>query len=101
MGTESRQSAVLNQCVAAEVTRRISRQARTTVRLVTSAATILQRTEISNILSMGSRARSMMCFGNSILGVNLAMQSRTFSSVFIFMYLHSLQRHESLGIFMT
>ncbi len=25
------------------------------------------------------------------------MQSRTFSSVFIFMYLHSLQRHGSVG----
>src|SRR6266571_7519534 len=46
--------------------------------------------EISSICSIGNRARSIMCFGSSILGANFAMQSRTFCSVFIFIYLHSL-----------
>ena len=49
------------------------------------------RAEISSMRSMGSLARSRMCFGNSIRGARFFMQSRTFSSVFIFMYLHSLQ----------
>ena len=50
---------------------------------------------------MGSRARFRMCSGISTRGARFFMQSRTFSSVFIFMNLHSLQRQLSPGIFMT
>ena len=46
---------------------------------------------------MGSRARWSMCAGNSTRGLSCFMQSRTFSKVFIFMYLHSLQRQLSVG----
>lgn len=50
---------------------------------------------------MGRRARSRMALGNSTRGAKFFMQSRSFSSEFIFMYLHSLQRQLSPGIFIT
>src|SRR5438874_12531652 len=59
-------------------------------------APLIYRDEISSMRSMGRRARSMIALGNSILGASRAMQSRTFERVFIFMYLHSLQRQESV-----
>jgi len=46
---------------------------------------------------MGSRARWRISFGSSMRGAGRFMQSRTFSSVFNFMYLHPLQRQLSLG----
>jgi len=49
--------------------------------------------------SIGNRARRMISGGSSIRGASRAMQSRTFCSVFIFMYLHSLQRQLSEGSF--
>src|SRR5207302_9860063 len=57
--------------------------------------------EISNIRSIGRRARRMTSSGNSIRGARFFMQSRSFSSVFNFMYLHSLHRQLSVGIFIT
>src|SRR5258708_19529127 len=59
------------------------------------------RAEISSILSIGRRARFRMCSGSSMRGARFFMQSRTFSSVFIFMNLHSLQRQLSVGMRMT
>ncbi len=53
--------------------------------------------EISNIRSMGNRARSISSGLNSTRGSRFAMQSWSFSSVFIFMNLHSVQRQMSLG----
>src|SRR5512135_3526279 len=50
---------------------------------------------------MGNCARPMMSAGSSMRGERFFMQSRTFSSVFIFMYLHSLQRHGSVGARIT
>ena len=55
------------------------------------------RADISNIRSMGSRARAMMSAGNSTLGLRSRIQLRSFSSVFIFMNRHSLQRQFSVG----
>src|SRR5271154_4199192 len=54
--------------------------------------------EISSIRSIGSRARFKISSGNSTRGESFFMQSRTFSSVFIFIYLHSLQRQLSVGV---
>src|SRR6266568_4002536 len=54
--------------------------------------------EISSIRSIGNRARSRMALGSSMRGARFFMHASTFSSVFIFMYLHSLQRHLSPGI---
>src|ERR1039458_10716027 len=59
------------------------------------------RAEISSIRSIGSRARLKISSGNSMRGASFFMQSRTFSSVFNFMYLHSLQRQLSDGIRIT
>src|ERR1700722_3820337 len=53
--------------------------------------------EISSIRSIGNRERRKIISGNSTRGDNFSMQSRTFSSVFIFIYLHSLQRQLSVG----
>src|SRR5665213_3930604 len=53
--------------------------------------------EISSIRSIGRRARLRISSGNSTRGDSFFMQSRTFSSVFIFIYLHSLQRQPSVG----
>src|SRR5690348_4155022 len=55
------------------------------------------RAEISSMRSIGRRARWIMSAGSSIRGARCFMQSRTFSSVFIFMYLHSLQWQGSVG----
>src|ERR1017187_6010309 len=55
------------------------------------------RAEISSIRSIGRRARLKISSGNSMRGASFFMQSRTFSSVFNFMYLHSLQRQLSVG----
>ena len=46
---------------------------------------------------MGSRARFKMSDDSSMRGARRFMQSRSFSSVFYFMYLHSLQRQLSEG----
>ena len=59
------------------------------------------RAEISSIRSIGRRARFKISAGNSMRGASFFMQSRTFSSVFNFMYLHSLQRQLSDGIRIT
>src|SRR5882724_11123307 len=59
------------------------------------------RDDISSMRSIGSRARRMMSAGSSMRGARFAMQSRNFSSVFIFMYLHSLQRQLSVGSFIA
>jgi len=48
--------------------------------------------EISSIRSIGRRARCKISAGSSMRGASFFMQSRTFSSVFNFMYLHSLHR---------
>lgn len=47
--------------------------------------------------SMGRRARWMISGANSTRGESRAMQSRSFSIVFIFMNLHWLQWHGSVG----
>src|SRR5207247_2458463 len=57
--------------------------------------------DISSIRSIGRRARLRISAGSSIRGERFFMQSRTFSSVFIFIYLHSLQRQLSDGNRMT
>src|ERR1017187_494169 len=59
------------------------------------------RAEISSIRSIGRRARFKISAGNSMRGASFFMQSRSFSSVFNFMYLHSLQRQLSDGIRIT
>ena len=59
------------------------------------------RAEISSIRSIGRRARFKISSGNSMRGASFFMQSRTFSSVFNFMYLHSLHRQLSDGIRIT
>src|ERR1035441_5613990 len=59
------------------------------------------RAEISSIRSIGRRARFKISAGISMRGASFFMQSRTFSKVFNFMYLHSLQRQLSAGIRIT
>jgi len=53
--------------------------------------------EISSIRWIGNCARRMISAGSSMRGERFFIQSRSFSSVFSFMYLHSLQRHGSVG----
>src|SRR5262245_10770084 len=50
------------------------------------------RAEISNILSIGTRARSIISGLNSTRGLRRTIQSWSFSSVFIFINRHSLHR---------
>ena len=62
---------------------------------------IFHRAKISSIRSIGRRARSGTFCANSLRGLNRCIQSRSFLSVFNFLYLHWLQRQLSAGICVT